>query len=167
MEAVWSARMALRRALAARLLAEREVAISAALAQTRELQRAAAERRATAGETSRTEFARVSAEAAADSRRLTDAQARLAAADSALAAALGVPGSALQKLDASWADFDAPTAPEAATLAAAKQAAALGAPISFALQAPTTRPNPICARKSPGNFRAFRLVPAIRGSVAW
>jgi CRISPR system Cascade subunit CasA len=126
MEAVWSVRMALRRAVAARLLAAREVEISAALAQTRELQRAAAERRAAAGETSRTEFARVSAEASADSRRLTDARARLAAADSALAAALGVPSVALQNLDVSWADFDAPATPEAATLAAAKQAAVLG-----------------------------------------
>ena len=49
MEAVWSVRMALRRAVAARLLAAREVEISAALAQTRELQRAAAERRLPTG----------------------------------------------------------------------------------------------------------------------
>lgn len=108
MDAVWAVRLALRKALAERIVAAREVEITKALTDVRALQGAAAERRAQAGETSLTESARVRADGAADTRRAIDAAARLAAAESALANALGVSPAAIKGVPISWEKFDAP-----------------------------------------------------------
>ncbi len=109
MDAIWSVRMGLRRALAERILSTREVAIADALAAVRARQLAAAERRGAAGEIARGELERVRVDAAADTRKATDAAAKLVAANSALAQGLGLPISAIATLMADWPVFDAPS----------------------------------------------------------
>jgi CRISPR system Cascade subunit CasA len=126
-EAIWTVRMALRRALAARLLAEHEVALTAELADVRALELAAAERRAAAGETSRLDLERIRADVAADARKQADAGAHLIAANAALAQALGVSVDALNGIQFSWDDFDA-SASDLSTLGEAKASALLDRP---------------------------------------
>ncbi|MBL8550126.1 MAG: TolC family protein [Hyphomonadaceae bacterium] len=109
-EAVWAARMAIRRALADRFLATREVQIGEELTRLRARQLTALERRFQAGEATRSELERVRAEAAGDARRFADAQARLIAARVALAQALGVSTAALESAPLAWDAFDAPSA---------------------------------------------------------
>jgi outer membrane protein TolC len=127
-EAIWTVRMALRRALAARLLAEQDVAIGAELVGIRERQLAAAERRATAGETSRLDLERIRADAAADMRNHADAEARLASATYALAQALGVSADALHGVSLSWPNFEEPIVNDGAALADARASALLDRP---------------------------------------
>lgn len=107
-EAVWTVRMALRRALAERFLTAREVQIGEELETVRTRQLTALQARFDAGETARADLERVRAEAAGDARRLTDAQARMTAAHIALADALGVPLSSVAQMPLTWAGFDAP-----------------------------------------------------------
>ena len=114
LEAVWSVRISLQRTLAERLLASHEVEVSATLTQIRVRQLAAVERRVFAGEAARAEMERVRADAAADARRLSDSQARLAQANGALAEALGVPASALANATLEWVGFETPNPDETA-----------------------------------------------------
>jgi CRISPR system Cascade subunit CasA len=113
-EAVWAARMAIRRALAERMLTGREVAIGEELAQVRARQVTALERRVAGGEAVRSDLERVRAEAAGDGRRLVDAQARQLAAQAALAEAVGVAPSSMAAVKLDWSGFDAPKAAQAA-----------------------------------------------------
>ncbi|MGL1562964.1 hypothetical protein ACSTHQ_00355, partial [Vibrio parahaemolyticus] len=66
-----------------------------------------------AGEIARGDVERVRADGANVRRRQQDAAASIRAADAALAAAVGVPASALKGIDPVWDDFDLPaeTAP--------------------------------------------------------
>ncbi|WP_225010199.1 TolC family protein [Novosphingobium percolationis] len=107
-EAIWSARIALRRALAQRMVADRQIAALGALAQVRDRQFAAMARRVAAGEASRAELERVRADGADAGRRLVDAQAQHRAADRAIAAAVGVPETAVRPLAMAWDGFDEP-----------------------------------------------------------
>lgn len=109
-EAVWSARIALRRALAQRMVADRQIVALGSLAQVRERQFAAMARRVAAGEASRAELERVRADGADAGRRLIDAQAQRRAADRAVAAAIGVPETAVTPLAMTWDGFDGPAA---------------------------------------------------------
>lgn len=107
-EAIWSARIALRRALAQRMVADRQILALGALAQVRDRQFAAMARRVAAGEASRAELERVRADGADAGRRLVDAQAQHRAADRAIAAAIGVPETAVTPLAMAWDGFDDP-----------------------------------------------------------
>ncbi|MFA6115436.1 MAG: TolC family protein [Sphingomonas sp.] len=107
-EAIWSARIALRLALAQRMVADRQILALGALAQVRDRQFAAMARRVAAGEASRAELERVRADGADAGRRLVDAQAQHRAADRAIAAAIGVPETAVTPLAMAWDGFDDP-----------------------------------------------------------
>ncbi|MDP3739552.1 MAG: TolC family protein [Hyphomonadaceae bacterium] len=124
-EAVWTARMAIRRALAERFLTMREVSIAEELAQVRARQLMALERRVVGGEAVRSELERVRAEAAGDNRRLADAQARLIAASLSLAEVIGVPLSALDRANLTWDGFDAPASPQDRDVMALRETALL------------------------------------------
>lgn len=124
-EAIWTARMALRRALADRLLAGRRLAASDGLVALRQRQFAVVNRRVAAGSASRAELERVRADAADASRRQGDATAAIIAADAGLAAALGVPARDVAGLMLRWDGFDAPAAQPVAD-AAQRQAALVG-----------------------------------------
>lgn len=124
-EVLWAARLGLRRALAERFIAARQVSIAEELARVRARQLAAMQRRFDAGEVARIELERVRADTAADTRRLAESQARSIAARAALADALGVPSSVIENVPLAWDGFDAPTAPADADIASARQDALL------------------------------------------
>ncbi|GAM98963.1 heavy metal RND efflux outer membrane protein of CzcC family [alpha proteobacterium U9-1i] len=124
-EVVWGVRMALRRALAERFLAAREVQIGEELSAIRARQLAAIQARFDSGEAARADLERVRTEAAGDARRLTDAQARLMAARIALADALGVSINSLENVPLTWTEFDAPVAANAVQIELTRQAALL------------------------------------------
>ena len=107
-EAIWTARIALRKALADRLVSDRRGVAFAALTQVRERQFASMSRRVMVGEASRAELERVRADGADAARRLGDARAGRRAANRAIAAAIGVPETALDDLPLDWAGFDGP-----------------------------------------------------------
>lgn len=107
-EAIWTARIAIRRALADRLIADRQIALLSDLVQTRDRQFAAMARRVDAGEASRAELERVRADGADATRRLTDAEGQRRVAMRALAAAVGVPEPAIASLPLEWTGFDSP-----------------------------------------------------------
>lgn len=109
-EALWTGRIAMRRALADRLIAERRITALTALAQVRDRQFAAVARRVAAGEASRAELERVRADGADAARRLGDAEGQRRAASAALAAAIGVPEQALAGIAPAWTGFDGPAA---------------------------------------------------------
>lgn len=107
-EAIWTARSAIRKALADRLIADRLAVALVALEKVRDRQFAAMDRRVAAGEASRAELERVRADGADVARRLSDAQASLRSADRAIAAAIGVPQPALTDIALEWNGFDDP-----------------------------------------------------------
>lgn len=109
-EAIWNGRMAMRRAVADGLIAERQVVALTALTQVRDRQFAAMARRVAAGEASRAELERVRADGADAARRLGDAEGRRRASSAALAAAIGFPIQALAEIVPEWSGFDAPVA---------------------------------------------------------
>lgn len=107
-EAVWTGRIAMRRAVADRLIAERQIIALTALTQVRDRQFAAMARRVAAGEASRAELERVRADGADAARRLGDSEGRHRAASGALAAAIGVSEQALTGIVPEWGGFDGP-----------------------------------------------------------
>jgi CRISPR system Cascade subunit CasA len=109
-EAVWTVRMAIRRALAEQMLTISEIEIGQKLAEVRVRQAAALERRVEGGEAIRSDLERVRADAAGDARRVVDAQARRVAAQVGLAEAVGVAPAAVTGATLSWNGFDAATA---------------------------------------------------------
>lgn len=115
-EVIWTARMALRRALADRLIAERRAAGFQVVADLRARQLAAVDRRVAAGEASRTELDRVRADGADASRGLIDALAQAKDARLRLAAAIGLPPGALEGISAEWEGFDEPVSDLGETL---------------------------------------------------
>lgn len=113
-EAIWSARIAVRRALADELIAEQQIAALTDLVQVRDRQFAAMNRRVMAGEASRADLERVRADGADAARRLINAHAQRRTAASALAAAMGVPEQAIANLSLEWTGLDGP-APDPAS----------------------------------------------------
>jgi CRISPR system Cascade subunit CasA len=107
-ETTWAARMALRQGLSDRLIADRKIGVLTALADLRQRQLAAIERRVASGEVSRAELERVRADVADIARRLEDQQAARRTADRAMAAVVGVPLQALEGFGIEWRAFDAP-----------------------------------------------------------
>ena len=124
-EAIWTVRMALRRALADRLMADRRLAASDALLVLRQRQFAVVNRRVAAGSASRADLERVRADTADATRRQGDARAAIIVADAGIAAALGVPVAEIAGKALSWAGFDAP-APQPIADAALRLAALTG-----------------------------------------
>ena len=123
--AIWTVRMALRRALTDRLLATRRLAVSDALVAFRQRQFAVVNRRVGAGSASRADLERVRVDAADASWRQSDATAAIIAADAELAAALGVPARDVAGLALRWDGFDTPAAQPVAEVAQ-RQAALVG-----------------------------------------
>ena len=115
-EVIWTARMALRRALTDRLIAERRAAGFQVVADLRARQLAAVDRRVAAGEASRTELDRVRADGADASRGLIDALAQANDARLRLAAAIGLPPEALEGITPDWKGFDEPVSDSGETL---------------------------------------------------
>lgn len=119
-EAVWTVRTALARARTERLFADEEVARARAVEALRQARADRLDRRVAAGEDDRSLALVARGELETAHRRVTDAQGRRAAADSALAGALGLPVMAVRDLRL------APTAAPSASLdvpAAARTAA--------------------------------------------
>ena len=119
-EAVWTVRTALARARTERLFADEEVAQARAVEALRQARADRLDRRVAAGEDDRSLALVARGELETAHRRVTDAQGRRAAADAALAGALGLPVMAVRDLRL------APTAAPSASLdvpAAARTAA--------------------------------------------
>jgi len=125
-ETVWDVRMALCRAIADRLLADRQMALFDTVIALRQRQFDAMQRRVAAGAASRADLERVRADSADALRRRADAQILASSADAALAAALGVPAAAVAGLALRWDDFDAPP-PEFVADDAERRVAAIAA----------------------------------------
>ena len=115
-EVIWATRMALRRALTDRLIAERRAAGFQVVADLRERQLAAVERRVDAGEAGRAELDRVRADGAEASRGLIDALAQAKDAQLRIAAAIGLSPEALEGIAPNWTGFDEPVSDLGETL---------------------------------------------------
>jgi CRISPR system Cascade subunit CasA len=124
-EAIWTVRMALRRALADRLLADRRLAASDALLVLRQRQFAVVSRRVAAGSASRADLERVRSDTADATRRQGDARAAIIVADAGIAATLGVPVGEIAGRALRWDDFETP-APQPIVDAAQRLAALTG-----------------------------------------
>jgi CRISPR system Cascade subunit CasA len=107
-EAVWSARMHIVQALSDALLAAREEAAGQVLQSMRARQLAALQARVAGGEALRSDLERLRADAAADARRVVEAQAKRLAALSALSEAVGVAPAQLQAVQLAWDRFEEP-----------------------------------------------------------
>lgn len=105
-DTVWSARMAIDRALIESIGSTKRAGLYHQLADLRARQLAAMERRVAAGAASRTELERVRAEGADAARLASDADHAVEAAKIALAAAVGVPEAAFPNAD--WSGFADP-----------------------------------------------------------
>lgn len=114
-EALWSDRMALRRALIDGEIARRQIALGEEIAALRSRQIAAIERQVTAGQLAGAALSPYRSLQAQEARALEDARGRLVAARVAVAGTLGVPTAAIADTDLRWPEFDAPRPnPEAA-----------------------------------------------------
>lgn len=122
-EAVWTARMALVRALAEQLVSVRQGTVADRLQALQERRFAVLQRRVALGEASRAELERTRADFADARVRVAAARARGEAALVQIAAALGVPPEQVQPLVRSWPEFASPLS--ANTPSAADRAAAL------------------------------------------
>jgi CRISPR system Cascade subunit CasA len=107
-ETVWRVRMALRRALVDRLIADRQAVLFDTIIAVRARQFAAVERRVAAGAASRADLERVRADAADAVRRRGDAAVQRTAATAAMAAALGVSAASVAGMSLRWHGFEAP-----------------------------------------------------------
>lgn len=126
-EAIWTARMALVRALADQLVADRQGTVANRLQGMQERRFAVLERRVAQGEASRAELERNRADLADARSRVAAAQAKRVAATVQIAAALGVPLDQARMLSASWPGLEAP-GPLAAIAATDRYTALLGRP---------------------------------------
>lgn len=114
-EAVWTTRMAVRRALASRLVAERQVTALDAALSLRQRQFAAMERRVNAGEAPRTDLERVRLDLADTARRAQEAGVQIVVATAALAATTGIAPTSFAHAQFIWDHFDEPAPPVAVT----------------------------------------------------
>jgi outer membrane protein, heavy metal efflux system len=107
-ELAWKTRVALRRALVDMLLAEREVTLLEQMQGDRASQLQMARRQLELGAVGRGEVDRLVSDALLDEQKLNDSRRHASAARSAVAAAVGVPVEALEKIRLSWSDLDTP-----------------------------------------------------------
>ena len=121
LEAVWTARQALRTAMVDRLIAVRKAETGSQLTALRDRHFAAVSRRVAAGETTRADLERIRADLGDARRRAADAAIRVVAETRTIAALTGVPVSELSDSRVIWDGFDSPisNAPNPATRRAA------------------------------------------------
>jgi len=120
-EAVWTVRTALAKARTERTFADEEIGQARAIEAVRQARADRLDQRVAAGEDDRSLALAARGELEAARRRVSDAQGRRAAADAALAGALGVPVSAVRDLrlappTTAPANLDVPAAARAAAL---------------------------------------------------
>jgi CRISPR system Cascade subunit CasA len=120
-EAVWTVRTALARARTERLYADEEIALAGEVEAVRQARVDRLDRRVAAGEDDRSLALTARSELETARRHVTDARGRRAAADAALATALGVPVAAVRNLrlaavTAPPATLDVPAAARVAAL---------------------------------------------------
>jgi len=108
LEAIWTARQALRAALVNRIISFRQSNVGLQLVALRERHFAAVARRVTAGETTRADLERIRADLSEARRRATDASTRVIAETRTIAHLTGVPVSDLSGAKIIWEEFDAP-----------------------------------------------------------
>jgi outer membrane protein, heavy metal efflux system len=108
MDAAWSVRQKIRRALAGRLLAQQEIALAGELVALRQRLLLGMQHRVSAGAASHAELQRVRADLATDQQRLADADARAVAALAQLASAIGISRDHLDPQALSWPDINGP-----------------------------------------------------------
>jgi outer membrane protein TolC len=110
LEALWTARQALRTALINRFVAMRQADAGRTLTALRERHFAAVSRRVSAGETTRADLERVRADLADTRRRAADVDARVTAETRTISALTGVPLAMLTGDAVVWDGFDSPPA---------------------------------------------------------
>lgn len=108
LEAIWTARQAIRTALANRMIAARQAETGQQLSALRERHFAAVLRRVGAGEGTRADLERIRADLGDARRRAADAAARVIAETRTIAALTGVPSSELTNGKLVWTAFDSP-----------------------------------------------------------
>ncbi len=104
-ETVWTVRMALRRALADRLLGEGRLGVASDIVAVRQRQFDAVARRVAAGAASRADLERVRADTADALRRQAEARLAIATGNAGIAAALGVPAADVAASNIGWDDL--------------------------------------------------------------
>ena len=107
-DTVWSARMRARHALIDLLIASRQEEVAKRLLALRSKQHAVMEKRLKAGAVTRADLERVRADVAAASASVEDARGKAGAARNALAAAIGLPTTAMEAIRFDWPGFDIP-----------------------------------------------------------
>jgi len=127
-ETAWKVRGAVRAALLNHALAIREMELLAAEAQVRSASVDILERRFTVGEVSRPDVDLARAERNATEVALRAAQGRVAETRVALAAAIGLPASALDGVRIAWKDLDSLPAPASVSQASVRRAGLLSRP---------------------------------------
>ena len=126
-ETLWAERMAVRRALTDRMIALRQGELARAISALRERQLAVMERKLHEGAAARPDIVPVRLAQTSAARIASDADARRAQADQAIAALLGLSETGLSAFEFHWAEFDTPAADPLATLAAGAREQAITA----------------------------------------
>ncbi len=116
-ETLWAERMAVRRALTDRMIALRQGELARAISVLRDRQLAVMERKLHAGAAARPDIVPVRLAQTSAARIASDADARRAQADQAIAALLGLSETGLSAFEIHWAEFDTPAADPLSPLA--------------------------------------------------
>lgn len=115
-ETLWAERMAVRRALIDRMIAQRQAELASAVTVLRNRQVAVLERKVAAGDMARSELVQAKLAQAAAQRLGSDAAARRIEADRSISGLLGFSETALAKLELSWDGFETPPSDPLATI---------------------------------------------------
>lgn len=126
-ETLWAERMAVRRALADRMIAQRQAELADSMTVLRVRQVAVVERRVAAGAAARTELVQAQLAQASAQRLASDAAERRIQADRAISGLLGLPETALAAFEFRWDSFDTPIPDPLAALAPDAKAQAITA----------------------------------------
>lgn len=126
-EALWAERMAVRRALVDRMIAQRQAELARAMMALRNRQVAVVERRLAAGAAARTELVQAQLAQASALRLASDAAQRRIQAERSISSLLGLSETALAGFELRWDSFDAPAADPLAALALDVKAQAITA----------------------------------------
>ena len=126
-ETLWAERMAVRRALTDRMIALRQGELARAISALRERQLAVMERKLHAGAAARPDIVPVRLAQTSAARIASDADARRAQADQAIAALLGLSETGLSAFEFHWGEFDTPAHDPLATLSSGTRGQAITA----------------------------------------
>ena len=116
-ETLWAERMAVRRALVDRMIAQRQADLASAMSALRDRQVAVLERKVAAGALARSELVQAKLAQAAAQRLGSDAAVRRTRAERSISGLLGLPEAALATFELSWDGFETPPPDPLATLA--------------------------------------------------